>query len=247
MNLQPCFNILLQRDQADISPDCPSLTTKCVPSFMQQSSIISQTGEMTSEASGSSSCSKQRHEARWEQSSIVLDQHQDDPDPDIPALSESSVSEISSMHLHSTRASDSRSSRESSIDEPTSRILRTGLNKNNTSKHVSFSTVEIRYHNIILGDNPGCSPGGPPIQIDWKPCAKKSVQLDHFENWREGTRRHGEQQLVIGAFHRHELIKKTGLYKSEDIFDRMDEMEKISRQRKRSVTVYKWRKRLLSW
>jgi len=37
------------------------------------------------------------------------------------------------------------------------------------------------------------------------------------------------------------------MYKSEDIYDRMDEMEKIIKQRKRSVAGYKWRKRLLSW
>ena len=198
-----------------------------------------QTGEETSDAC---SWSKPLRQDTGSEQVSVVDHYIDDPNADIPDVSQSDVSVISSGP--SDTAKDSSSTTRAYIDESASRILRT--NKKKTSKHVSFFMVEISYHNIILGDHPDCSPGGPPIQIDWKACAKQIVQLDHFEKWREGHRRHGEQ-LAIGPLHRHVLVKKTGMYKNEDIYDRMEEMEKISRQRERSVAGYKWRKRLLSW
>jgi hypothetical protein len=115
-------------------------------------------------------------------------------------------------------------------------------------KTVSFDTVEIHYHEIELGDNPHCL--GPPLQIGWEPFAIKRVHVDNFERWRGGRRRHGEEELSLSPMQRHILITKTGDYKSKEIYDRMDEMEKVRKQRRNSVMGYKWRKRitnLVSW
>lgn len=127
-------------------------------------------------------------------------------------------------------------------------LQRTGKTSSKEKKNVSFDTVEIHYHEIELGDNPHCI--GPPLQIGWEPFAIKRVNIDNFEKWRCARRRHGEEELSLTPMQRHILITKTGDYKSKEIYDRMDEMEKVRKQRKNSVMGYKWRKRitnLVSW
>lgn len=132
-----------------------------------------------------------------------------------------------------------------------SALVQCSTNGNKTPKdmkRVSFDTVEIHYHEIELGDNPNCL--GPPLQIGWEPFAIKQVHVENFEKWRSGRRRHGEEELALSPMQRHLLISKTGEYKSKEIYDRMDEMEKVRKQRQNSVVGYKWRKRLtnlVSW
>ena len=112
-------------------------------------------------------------------------------------------------------------------------------------KRVSFGSVKIHYHNIILGDNPNCSEG-PPIQIGWKAFATKSVCVDHFEKWREGHRRCGQEQLALNAFQRQLLLRKTCGYESREIYNRIVEMERIKKERRQSNSGHKWKMRFLN-
>ena len=112
-------------------------------------------------------------------------------------------------------------------------------------RKVSFSTVEIRYHEVMLGDNPQCH-CGPPIQVRWQHFASKTVNLDNFEKWRRDHRRHGQRQLFISPTQRHLLLIKNGTYKSKEINDAIEEIEKIKKQRKKSITSLKWKRRLLN-
>ena len=54
------------------------------------------------------------------------------------------------------------------------------IRKNPNKLKVSFGDIEIRSHEIILGDNPGVS-GGPPLTIDWEPFELSACSVDEYE------------------------------------------------------------------
>lgn len=49
--------------------------------------------------------------------------------------------------------------------------------------NVSFADVEIRTHEMILGDNPAVT-AGPPLTITWDPISVVSISVDEFEEQR---------------------------------------------------------------
>lgn len=114
--------------------------------------------------------------------------------------------------------------------------------KNSTchQRVVSFDKVEIHYHDIILGDNPDCVEG-PPISIDWGYFDKVTLSIDHFEHTRRGKRRKGEKNLFISSLQRLKLLKGTGKYKSSEIYDRMDEVQSIRKERQNSCRGLVWK------
>lgn len=54
-------------------------------------------------------------------------------------------------------------------------------------KSITFSSVEVRTYNRILGDNPACS-GGPPTQLDWEYEVSTNISLDEYEKVRPPLR-----------------------------------------------------------
>jgi hypothetical protein len=151
-----------------------------------------------------------------------------------------SLSEIAKSETSTNRSSSSGSVKQ--IKE----VYDSGtLHSSNCEKkkgtQVTFSTVEIRYHDMILGDNPDCKEG-PPVQIGWKPYATRRFPFEQFEESRRDERRVGKGALQISPLQRHIIVKQSGHYKSEDIYDRIDEIEKIKNQRKRSLAGYKFKK-----
>ena len=109
-------------------------------------------------------------------------------------------------------------------------------------KTVSFDKVEIHFHELILGDHPDCV-DGPPIGIG-NAFGEKQVSVDHFEHTRRGKRRKGEKNLFISSLQRLKLLKGTGKYKASEIYDRMDEMESIRKERLNSCRGLVWKTRM---
>jgi len=107
---------------------------------------------------------------------------------------------------------------------------------------VSFSTVLVSHFDLSLGDNPSCSRAGPPLTICWKPCMTKIYQVDIFEANRVHCRRYN-YDLRIDPVSRHTLLRRKGEHSVNQIFERMDEMEKIRISRRRSYTKY----RMIQW
>lgn len=108
-----------------------------------------------------------------------------------------------------------------------------------SSSSVAFSTVEIRSFPIILGDNPACDDNGPPLAIDWQHVSSQRVRIDQYEEWRE--RQGGKKELrdlKIGGFFRQKLLRRSGTCTKEEIYSRMDEMERIRKTRMRSRSKY---------
>lgn len=109
-------------------------------------------------------------------------------------------------------------------------------------KTVSFDKVEIHFHELILGDHPDCV-DGPPIGIG-NAFGEKHVSVDHFEHTRRGKRRKGEKNLFISSLQRLKLLKGTGKYKSSEIYDRMDEVQNIRKERQNSCRGLVWKTRM---
>jgi hypothetical protein len=62
--------------------------------------------------------------------------------------------------------------------------------KRKKKKQVSFSVVQIRKHEVILGDSPNCTL--PLLAIDWKHTNRILVMdVEHFEQRKQ---RHGHRQ-----------------------------------------------------
>ena len=73
---------------------------------------------------------------------------------------------------------------------------------------VSFGTVSIHSHQVILGDNPSVR-SGPPLTLDWKPFDTKTVDLDSYERYfEEEGRRRTYAELRIPQGQREQLVKE---------------------------------------
>jgi hypothetical protein len=69
-------------------------------------------------------------------------------------------------------------------------------------KSVTFTTVEIHEHAVIMGDNPSTT-HGPPLEVDWVEQAHYSLDLDEYEEMRP-QRRH-KKELAIPSSVRESL------------------------------------------
>jgi hypothetical protein len=79
--------------------------------------------------------------------------------------------------------------------------------------NVSFSTIVIHEHAMILGDGPASS-GGPLLEIDWKEQAESTVRLDDYEAMRDPRRT--KQELLMPGTIRTSLMLESG-YTMRDI------------------------------
>lgn len=88
--------------------------------------------------------------------------------------------------------------------------------KINQSKSVNFSSVTIRYHPFILGNNPFCS-SGPPLELAWK-CESSStdsnVPINVFEEVR-GPYRRSEWDLALSRGERESLLLEAGFSRDQ--------------------------------
>lgn len=72
------------------------------------------------------------------------------------------------------------------------------------TKKVSFGTVEIREHAVIVGDNPFVKVG-LPLTIDWQHHSEISLDLNIYESSRDPHRR---KLLKLGAKRRFERLQQ---------------------------------------
>ena len=102
------------------------------------------------------------------------------------------------------------------------------------SNRVSFDMIEVREHDLTLGDNPSCS-HGPPVSMKWKHNNSFRMSLDDYETERGSRRAHHE--LVIPRYVREHLIKKDGVSRGE-MNDVMLENTKIKEQNRNSASRF---------
>mmetsp|Transcript_14359 Transcript_14359/g.31234 ORF Transcript_14359/g.31234 Transcript_14359/m.31234 type:complete len:337 (+) Transcript_14359:1-1011(+) len=103
------------------------------------------------------------------------------------------------------------------------------------TKTVRFSTVTIRYHPTILGNNPFVT-SGPPLELSWEhePSATDSdVPVDRHEEVREGRRRN-EWDLALSKGERESRLLESGCTR-EEIAVAVRETCRIKAQRANTV------------
>ena len=104
----------------------------------------------------------------------------------------------------------------------------------NSLSSVRFQNVEIRVYGIDLGDNPSCSQG-PPISLGWEyDKDSKQINLDEYENHREGVRR-TSNQMKIPAFLREEMLRVDSSITDVEINNIQKKCKEIQRQRSRTI------------
>lgn len=77
---------------------------------------------------------------------------------------------------------------------------------------VTFTTVQIREHGCILGDNPGGT-AGPPLTIEWACMSDFTADLEEYEESRPPRRDHLEMQMP--ASYRRDLLQRAGYTRGE--------------------------------
>jgi hypothetical protein len=83
------------------------------------------------------------------------------------------------------------------------------------SQRVAFANdITIIEFPMMIGDNPSVS-SGAPIQIGWVPQSTITRNLDMYEHFREGKRRHDEK-LIMKVPERLNILLRAG-YSLEDI------------------------------
>ena len=103
---------------------------------------------------------------------------------------------------------------------------------------VSFSTIVVREFPVVIGDNPSCAMGPPP-SISWVPDCELSIDIEEFEDYRNGQgyncckRRTGED-LRLDSDQRKYVALSAGS-SHHDIAAAVRQVGKDRRARRRSI------------
>lgn len=104
------------------------------------------------------------------------------------------------------------SSDEDTVVEVQSEVAKT--NRDPRRRSIRFSVVEIRTHNVILGDHPFCS--SLPIQLGWEHEESEVVDFDLFEQSRRYQRRH-LRALRLTYWDRRKILEQSTGFSEEEL------------------------------
>jgi hypothetical protein len=96
------------------------------------------------------------------------------------------------------------------------------------SRKVSFRSIEIRYYQMTMGDNPACSIG-PPVQLDWHWDHEEMHDVDIYEVERRPRRK--VRHLVLSYYRRKQVLMSAGFDESQQKAAER-QIGKLKRQRK---------------
>ena len=102
------------------------------------------------------------------------------------------------------------------------------LSRNQITKKVSFSDVQIRDYDVTIGDHPDCSIG-PPLSLGWDFEENPSVEIDQYEINRAPRRT--RRELALNYYHRTYILEQVSGLSKEDIEQAVKNKEKIKFQR----------------
>jgi len=120
--------------------------------------------------------------------------------------------------------------------------LRSSRPRSNPSRSVSFSNLEIRTYETILGDNPSCS-AGPSLSIGWRYDPNHdSISIDDYEAHQAringlppgSTYACRPEELVLHRSEREEILLSSG-YTRQDFVESIRSMKKIKSKRRQTV------------
>jgi len=99
-------------------------------------------------------------------------------------------------------------------------------------RNISFSTLEIRNYEVVLGDNPGGS-SGPPVSLGWNYDESKTKVLDmeDYEQTRETRRKHHE--LHLKSENRWEILLEKNEHTVREITQATEDASKMRKLRRK--------------
>ena len=111
-----------------------------------------------------------------------------------------------------TTQKDYRADYQSSPSIETSKPI-TSISKR--KRNITFSTVQIREYDVVVGDHPSCK-DGLPLAIGWNYKQERSQKLDTFETSRKGRR--STPDLILSAKERWSKLANDGGYTEKELF-----------------------------
>jgi hypothetical protein len=109
-------------------------------------------------------------------------------------------------------------------------------------RSVNFSTIEVRSHPMIMGDNPSVS-SGPPVTIDWE---HQDVELFDVSAYEESKpKKRTKQEILIPAHLRESSLRDQGYARCE-IAQVGKEINRIKKCRNTVVSQHLFRKALFA-
>lgn len=109
-------------------------------------------------------------------------------------------------------------------DMPQDRIL---------SKKVSFTHIEIREYDVVLGDNP-CA-YGPSLSLGWKCHRNFTMEMDNYEESK--PERRSQRQMQLPRYVRERILMDFGFSRRE-MNEAIEESTTIKKQRQQTVDRY---------
>lgn len=106
-------------------------------------------------------------------------------------------------------------------------------------KAVSFQGIEVRQYAITLGDHPNCRIG-PPLTLGWEHISSTVSTVDVYEEERRRTRKRSIRRVLVSPADRNRLLRKGAGITSEQIDQACKEVQRISKQRKRTKSFRRW-------
>ena len=128
---------------------------------------------------------------------------------------------------------------------------RTTNDDDNNNKIVGFDQVTVIEIGMVLGDNPGCTSGGPPVQLGSKVLSNTTCSIDDHEQVkansslsrgttsRTSTRRHNKRRLLspIPAHQRSHLMLHAG-HTMKEICAATIAVQEYQKLRQESIEFY---------
>ena len=111
-------------------------------------------------------------------------------------------------------------------------------NKRRRLKRVSWGSLEIRVHSLVLGDHPCCS-GAIPLQLGWEYGDTELVNLDTYEQYKHyppaancqctvsSTTRGRNLPPRLSYLERKNLLKRVTGMSERDLLDAMEEQKRM--------------------
>ncbi|KAL3816729.1 hypothetical protein ACHAXA_002215 [Cyclostephanos tholiformis] len=100
-------------------------------------------------------------------------------------------------------------------------------------KRCSFSSVDIREHERIAGDNP-CVSSGVPLSLGWGYYQHQPIELDHYESNRGQPR--DKIEMMVPAEVRKTMLQKEFGVSINDINAAMREVNITKRNRRQTIS-----------
>lgn len=106
-----------------------------------------------------------------------------------------------------------------------------------TKKTVSFGTIHIYTHEVVLGDNPAVSTG-PPLSIGWTMWDQQCCTVEEYERLHPMRRNSGALRMPQSV--REKLLRDEFGVARSYMKEVTEEMNKIKEQRRKSVRRGLW-------